>query len=289
MANDKLSLSADGLSKLKADEGEIDGLYDDPSGYCTSGVGHLVHQTDKWSCFLLQAATTDDDFKTTVQKKWPGRSYETPYLTRGAAFVEKKFDGLKEKAVTAAREAIAQKRHKNSFDKLAKADQDKVASDAVEAVNEQAKMLAKTTDSTLTEDIQPFEKTVRSSITIELTQEQFDALVSLCFNIGSTAFSSSNLVKEINKNKHVSGEAKDRKIAIAAIESAFAAWNKSGGVVLDGLTKRRKVESDRFLATARAQLLALEKATPTAPTGPKSGAPAPVGGPAPVAGPAVKP
>ena len=153
MANEKLSLSAEGLASLKQDEGVIDGLYDDPSGYCTSGVGHLVHQTDKWGCFLLQAASGDDEFKKSVLKQWPGKPYETPYLARGAAFVEKKFDDLKGKAADAAKEAVAQKRYKKSFDKLTQAEQDAVTETAKGAVDEQAKALAKTTDATLVDDL----------------------------------------------------------------------------------------------------------------------------------------
>jgi hypothetical protein len=160
----KLSLSAEGLARLKQDEGVIDGLYDDPSGYCTSGVGHLVHQTDKWGCFLLQAASGDDEFKKSVLKQWPGKPYETPYLARGAAFVEKKFDDLKGKAADAAKEAIAQKRYKKSFDKLTQAEQDAVTEAAKGAVDEQAKALAKTTDATLVDDLIPFEKAARDDL-----------------------------------------------------------------------------------------------------------------------------
>lgn len=287
MANDSLTLSADGLAKLKADEGVIDGLYDDPSGYCTSGVGHLVHQKDKWGCFLLQTANTDDDFKASVLKQWPGKPFETAYLTRGAAFVEKKFDALKVKAVTNAQEAIAQKLYKKAFDKLDKGDQEKVAAKATEAVDEQARMLAKTTDSTLAEDVKPFEKTVRDAITVDLTQAEFDALVSMCFNIGAPSFPGTGVVTEVNKGKHKAGAAKDRKAAIDAIEAAFAKWNQSGGKVLDGLTKRRKAEADRFLEAARAELTALEKAAPASTGAAKPGAPAAVKPPAAVTGPAL--
>lgn len=286
MANEKLSLSAEGLASLKQDEGVIDGLYDDPSGYCTSGVGHLVHQSDKWGCFLLQAAGGDDDFKKSVLKQWPGKPYETPYLARGAAFVEKKFDDLKGKAAEAAKEAVAQKRYKKSFDKLTAAEQAVVTETAKGAVDEQAKALAKTTDATLTDDVLPFEKAVREKVTIELTQAEFDALVSLSFNIGIPAFGGSGVLTEVNKGKHRSGEAKDRKAAIDAIDGAFAKWNKSGGQVLDGLTKRRKAEADRFLKGARDELAVLEKAASKG----QPGAPAAVSGPAPVSGPAlVKP
>jgi hypothetical protein len=49
------------------------------------------------------------------------------------------------------------------------------------------------------------------------------------------------------------GEVKDRRAAIEEIESAFGKFNKSGGVVNDGLTKRRMVEAGRFLAAARTE------------------------------------
>jgi hypothetical protein len=99
---------------------------------------------------------------------------------------------------------------------------------------------------------------VSDSIKAKLTQEEFDALVSLCFNIGIRALSKSSVVREINKDKHKSADAKQRKVAIDAIESAFGKFNKSGGKVSHGLTKRRKAEADSFLAAAR-ELARLEK------------------------------
>jgi lysozyme len=120
-------------------------------------------------------------------------------------------------------------------------------------------VLAKSPDGVFHEAIKPFEKAVNDSIKAKLTQEEFDALVSLCFNIGVRAFSKSSVVREINKDKHKSGDAKQRKVAIDAIESAFGKFNKSGGKVSHGLTKRRKAEADSFLAAARAELARLEK------------------------------
>src|SRR6185437_15539815 len=38
-------------------------------------------------------------------------------------------------------------------------------------------------------DIQKYEHTVNGSVSVRLTQSQFDALVSFCFNIGRHAFS----------------------------------------------------------------------------------------------------
>jgi lysozyme len=132
-------------------------------------------------------------------------------------------------------------------------------------------VLAKTPNDLLQEDLKPYEKAVRDDITATLTQEEYDALVSLCHNIGPGAFSSSDVTKEINKDKHKAGEAKDRKVAIDAIEKAFGKHNKSKGVVVDELTKRRKRESDRFLTRARADLAEMEKKV-----APKPGAPPPV-------------
>ena len=44
-------------------------------------------------------------------------------------------------------------------------------------------------------DLAKFEKTVNESVTVPLTQNQFDALVSLTYNIGSGAFKNSTLLK----------------------------------------------------------------------------------------------
>jgi GH24 family phage-related lysozyme (muramidase) len=259
MANADLVMSANGLARLKADEGVIDGLYDDPSGYCTFGVGHLVHRKEKWCCFLLQAASGEEAFKKHVARQWPGQPYQTTYLTCGAALHEK-FGDLKTKAIAAAREAISRASYRRGFDLLSASEKAAVMARATRAVAEQGALLARTPDDVLKEDVTPFEEAVRHAITVSLTQAEFDALVSLCFNIGTGNFSRSSVVIEINRDAHKSGDAKDRRTAIDAIEAAFRKFNKSGGVVLNGLTKRRAAEASRFLAASRAELFELEKA-----------------------------
>jgi lysozyme len=72
---------------------------------------------------------------------------------------------------------------------------------------------------------------VRAAIKTPLKQYQFDALVSLCYNIGVAAFSSSTLVKVIN-----AGQDED------AITFQFMRWNKDNGKVVKGLTNRRAKE-----------------------------------------------
>jgi len=57
------TMSAAGLSALTRDEGSVDGVYNDPTGYCTFGVGHLTPSTDKWDGFLPAAAAANATWK----------------------------------------------------------------------------------------------------------------------------------------------------------------------------------------------------------------------------------
>ena len=87
----------------------------------------------------------------------------------------------------------------------------------------------------LAHDMIEFEKTVNDSVKVPLSQNQFDALVSLAYNIGSGAFKNSTLLKKLN--------AKD----YAGAADQFLVWNKGGGKVLKGLVRRRDAERALFL------------------------------------------
>lgn len=87
----------------------------------------------------------------------------------------------------------------------------------------------------MAQDLKKFESAVNTAVKVPLNQNQFDALVSLTYNIGNGAFKSSTLLKKLN--------AKDYKGAAAE----FPKWNKAGGRVLAGLVKRRKAEMELFL------------------------------------------
>lgn len=80
-------------------------------------------------------------------------------------------------------------------------------------------------------DLRRFESVVNKSIKVTLKQHQFDALVSLAFNIGPVAFSDSTLVKRINAGAD-----------IKEIETAWKMWRKGGGKVLPILVRRRERE-----------------------------------------------
>jgi lysozyme len=91
-------------------------------------------------------------------------------------------------------------------------------------------------DQWLREDLEDAENAVNLSLVgTDLTQNQFDALVSLAFNIGGGAFNKSTLV---------------RKLKAGLMEDAadqFLVWNKAGGHVMKGLQNRRIAEREMFL------------------------------------------
>lgn len=90
-------------------------------------------------------------------------------------------------------------------------------------------------DFILSRDLVQFENGVNKAITVPMSQNEFDALVSLAFNIGLGNFSSSTLVKKMNAGDKT------------AAADQFLVWNKAGGKVIKGLTTRRKAERAQFL------------------------------------------
>jgi len=83
----------------------------------------------------------------------------------------------------------------------------------------------------LRRDLVPFEKAINDTITVHLAQNQFDALLSLVYNIGPTAFKNGSLPRLIN----------GRADALA-ISAKWKEYRKAGGQVLQGLVKRRSDE-----------------------------------------------
>jgi len=71
---------------------------------------------------------------------------------------------------------------------------------------------------------------------VPLSQLQFDALVSLAYNIGTQAFRESTLLKRLNTHDY------------AGAANEFLRWNKAGGQVLEGLRRRREAERAMFLS-----------------------------------------
>ena len=99
-----------------------------------------------------------------------------------------------------------------------------------DGVNQGMLITEKTADAFLKQDIQKAEDEV-NRINADLTQEQFDALVSFVFNVGTQAFRVSTLRKLIERNPN------DKKIA-----DEFRRWVYAGNKMLPGLVKRREQE-----------------------------------------------
>lgn len=87
----------------------------------------------------------------------------------------------------------------------------------------------------LTEDITPIEQHL-NAMKVNYSQNEFDALVSLIFNIGIGNFKTSTLRRKITENRDDD-----------AIHKEFLKWIYSGGVMLPGLVKRREREANLFL------------------------------------------
>jgi lysozyme len=92
----------------------------------------------------------------------------------------------------------------------------------------------------LEQDLAWVNEAINKYITVPVNQDQVDALGSLIFNIGSTNFSKSTVLRKLNQKDYIGAA------------DAFLMWNKQKSkttgkmVVLDGLTKRRKEERELF-------------------------------------------
>ena len=84
--------------------------------------------------------------------------------------------------------------------------------------------------SLLARDLKKFEAEVIRLVKVPVTQCQFDALVSFAYNCGAAALASSTLLKLLNARQY------------HLVPDQFLRWNRGGGRVLAGLTRRRKSE-----------------------------------------------
>lgn len=80
-----------------------------------------------------------------------------------------------------------------------------------------------------------YESDLSRLVKVGLTQGQFDALVSFTYNLGARSLSTSTLLRKINAGDY------------AGAADEFLRWNKAGGKVLNGLTRRREAERALFL------------------------------------------
>ena len=87
----------------------------------------------------------------------------------------------------------------------------------------------------LVKDLEPVESAIDWLVTAPLAQNQYDALASLVYNIGSKQFGESTLLTLLNAEDY------------AQAAGQFARWVKSGEKTLPGLVKRRAAEAKLFV------------------------------------------
>lgn len=102
----------------------------------------------------------------------------------------------------------------------------------------------------LKQDLRKAEEAVRNGVTVPITQNQFDALVSFTFNVGIGGFNRSSVRSNLN-NRH-----------FTAAADSLLKWNKAGGKTVKGLTRRREAERELFLTP--------DKPTSTSSAGPSA-------------------
>jgi len=106
----------------------------------------------------------------------------------------------------------------------------------------------------LKRDLRKYEKAVNDAVRVDLSQEQFDALVSFCYNVGPGGFRKSSVLRMVNARR------------FDAVPARLMLWNKAGGRVLKGLTRRRAAEGELFMSGGREDRFAAAE-LPDAPQG----------------------
>lgn len=89
-------------------------------------------------------------------------------------------------------------------------------------------------DNRLMLDVVRFERGVKALVKVPLKDNQLGALISFAYNVGLKALGDSTLLRLLNAGNY------------QAASEQFIRWNKAGGKVLKGLTRRRQIEQGVF-------------------------------------------
>lgn len=98
------------------------------------------------------------------------------------------------------------------------------------------KITVEEAEAILRNDLKKFEDVVKRLVKVELTDNQFSALVSFVYNVGEGNFAKSSVLKALNSKQ------------FDLVPSKLALWNKGNGKVLPGLVKRRAAEAALFMS-----------------------------------------
>ena len=106
----------------------------------------------------------------------------------------------------------------------------------IKGVKEGMKITEMQAEEMLKSELHEYEGYINDYVTVPLNQNQFDAMVSWVYNLGGGNLRSSTLLKVLNAGDY------------DGVPAQMLRWNKAGGKVLEGLTRRRQAEADLFVA-----------------------------------------
>jgi len=104
----------------------------------------------------------------------------------------------------------------------------------IKGVHEGMNITEDTANKMLMEELVEYENYIDQAVTVPLAQCQYDAMVSWVYNLGNGNLTSSTLLKVLNSGDY------------DGVPAQMMRWNKAGGKVLEGLTRRRQAEADLF-------------------------------------------
>ena len=87
----------------------------------------------------------------------------------------------------------------------------------------------------LADDLRGAARAVAKAVKVPLSVRQRIALISIVFNVGPGALDDTHLINDLNAKRY------------KAAADRFLEWNHAGGVVVEGLTRRREAERWMFL------------------------------------------
>lgn len=103
----------------------------------------------------------------------------------------------------------------------------------------------------LVQDLNIFENAVSRAVKVDISDNQFAALVSWAYNVGVGAMQKSSLIRKLNAGDH------------GSVPGELARWNKVKGKVSKGLSNRRAAEIGLW---ARGSFVTSRDVEPTAPS-----------------------
>ncbi len=104
----------------------------------------------------------------------------------------------------------------------------------IKGVSEGMTITQEQAEQMLLDELIEYENYINELVTVPLSQNQFDALVSWVYNLGPANLKSSTLLKVLNSND------------FEGVPAQIVRWNKANGKVLEGLTRRREAEAELF-------------------------------------------